>query len=39
MAKLRSFVFTYSPVFALVGVILGLYVMAICIGCGLGHNV
>ena len=35
MTKLRTFVFTYSPVFALVAVIIGLYAMAICIGCGL----
>jgi hypothetical protein len=35
MAKLRIFVNTYSPMFAILAAILGIYAMAICIGCGL----
>jgi hypothetical protein len=35
MAKLRSFVSTYSPMLAVSAAIIGLYAMAICIGCGL----
>jgi hypothetical protein len=35
MAKFRSFLSTYSPMFALGFVILGLYAMAICIGIGI----
>jgi hypothetical protein len=39
MAKLRSFINTYSPMFAVFAAIVALYAMAIAIGCGLGHNV
>jgi ABC-type multidrug transport system permease subunit len=35
MAKLHSFVSTYSPILAVGAAIIGLYAMAICIGCGL----
>jgi hypothetical protein len=35
MAKLRSFISIYSPMLAVCAAIIGLYAMAICIGCGL----
>jgi hypothetical protein len=35
MATLRTFVNTYSPMFAILAAIIGIYAMAICIGCGL----
>jgi hypothetical protein len=35
MPELRSFLTNYSPMFALGAAIIGLYAMAICIGCGL----
>jgi hypothetical protein len=35
MVKLRFFLSNYSPMFALGAVIVGLYVVAICIGVGL----
>jgi hypothetical protein len=35
MAKLHTFVNTYSPMFAILAAIIGIYAMAICIGCGL----
>jgi hypothetical protein len=35
MPNLRSFISSYSPLFAVVAAILGLYAMAIAIGCGL----
>jgi len=38
MIKFRSFVSNYSPILALSAAIVGLYAMAICIGCGLGHT-
>lgn len=38
MANLRSFFTTYSPLFALGAAILGLYSMAVCIGCGLNFH-
>jgi hypothetical protein len=39
MASLRSFISTYSPLITLGAAILGLYVMAICIGFGLNPHV
>jgi hypothetical protein len=39
MASFRSFISTYSPLFILGAAILGLYVMAICIGFGLNVHV
>jgi hypothetical protein len=39
MAKFRFFISTYSPMFAVSAAIIALYVMAIAIGCGLGHSV
>jgi hypothetical protein len=39
MASLRSFIFTYSPLFTLGVAILGLYAMAICIGFGLNVHI
>jgi ABC-type multidrug transport system permease subunit len=36
MVKMRSFVSNYSPMFALFAAIVGLYTMAVCIGCGIG---
>jgi hypothetical protein len=35
MTNFRSFVSTYSPILAVGAAIIGLYAMAICIGCGL----
>jgi hypothetical protein len=35
MAPLRSFFTNNSPMFAVCAAILGLYAMALCIGCGL----
>ena len=35
MANFRNFVSNYSPIFAMVAAIIGIYAMAICIGCGL----
>jgi ABC-type multidrug transport system permease subunit len=35
MNKFRVFVTTYSPMFALFAAIIGIYAMAIVIGCGL----
>jgi hypothetical protein len=35
MVKLRFFLSNYSPMFALAAVVVGLYVMAICIGVGI----
>jgi hypothetical protein len=35
MANLRNFVSNNSPIFAMVAAIIGIYAMAICIGCGL----
>jgi hypothetical protein len=39
MTNLRSFLSNYSPMFALGAAIIGLYAMAICIGCGLTRTV
>jgi hypothetical protein len=39
MANLRSFISTYSPMFAVFGAIVALYAMAIAIGCGLVRGV
>lgn len=35
MAKFSNFVSNYSPMFATIAAIVGIYAMAICIGCGL----
>ena len=39
MPKLRLFVSNYSPLFALSAAIVGLYAMAVAIGCGLNHTI
>jgi ABC-type multidrug transport system permease subunit len=39
MASLRSFISTYSPMFAVSAAIVALYAMAIAIGCGLGRTI
>jgi hypothetical protein len=39
MTKLRAFLHTYSPLFALTAAIAGLYTMAICIGAGLSLHI
>jgi uncharacterized membrane protein len=39
MMKLRSFLHTYSPLFALTAAIAGLYAMAVCIGFGLNLHI
>jgi hypothetical protein len=38
MIELRSFLRTYSPLFALGAAILGLFVMAVCIGFGINPH-
>jgi len=35
MTNFRNFVSNYNPMFAMIAVVLGMYAMAICIGCGL----
>ena len=35
MANFRMFFRTYSPMFAILAAIIGIYAMAICIGCGI----
>jgi hypothetical protein len=39
MMKLRAFLHTYSPLFALTAAIVGLYTMAICIGFGINVHI